>query len=281
MGFGDQPYLAYKHLDELHPHAHVVATNIQRNGKKIFLRKKELYKSLQITRELEIKHSLVASGRRRQQQEGQGAYRVQKFVRGETPVKPILSEVLRSVIPSYRYTSIDELNAVLGLYNIRAEAVTGAKNGQARKGLVFKPLGADGRPENGLNYIKASDFPFKPTLDNLEQKFSANQSLREAGRQRVVDSIDLTLFNISLSPSAFQTEMQARRISTVFQQDKEGGLKNIWYVDHDTKAVFDGGALGNRYTAASISQRCVTEEVYQQEQVQQQQRLRHRLPSGL
>ncbi|MGB3180576.1 MAG: relaxase/mobilization nuclease domain-containing protein [Cyclobacteriaceae bacterium] len=35
IGFGDQPYLVYKHFDTNHPHIHLVTTNIRSNGSRI------------------------------------------------------------------------------------------------------------------------------------------------------------------------------------------------------------------------------------------------------
>src|SRR5665811_657562 len=37
IGFADQPYLVYQHLDAGHPHIHIVSTNIQKDGKRISL----------------------------------------------------------------------------------------------------------------------------------------------------------------------------------------------------------------------------------------------------
>ncbi|MCW3108178.1 MAG: relaxase, partial [Segetibacter sp.] len=35
IGFGDQPYLVYKHNDASHDHVHIVTTNMQAEGKRI------------------------------------------------------------------------------------------------------------------------------------------------------------------------------------------------------------------------------------------------------
>lgn len=35
IGFGDQPYLVYRHLDAAHHHVHIATTNMQANGKRI------------------------------------------------------------------------------------------------------------------------------------------------------------------------------------------------------------------------------------------------------
>ncbi|MCX2492626.1 relaxase/mobilization nuclease domain-containing protein [Pedobacter sp. PF22-3] len=35
IGFGDQPFLVYRHADSAHPHIHIVTTNIQKDGERI------------------------------------------------------------------------------------------------------------------------------------------------------------------------------------------------------------------------------------------------------
>ena len=37
IGFGNQPYLVYKHNDAAHPHVHIVSTNIKSSGERISL----------------------------------------------------------------------------------------------------------------------------------------------------------------------------------------------------------------------------------------------------
>ena len=37
IGFKEQPYLVYEHLDAGHPHIHIVSTNIQQDVKRISL----------------------------------------------------------------------------------------------------------------------------------------------------------------------------------------------------------------------------------------------------
>lgn len=37
IGFGEQPYLVYRHQDAAHPHIHIVTTNIRENGTRMNL----------------------------------------------------------------------------------------------------------------------------------------------------------------------------------------------------------------------------------------------------
>ena len=277
LGFGSQPFLFYRHSDTPNHHGHIVSTNIKHDGQQIYLKRSDYYHSKTISQEIEQKYGLSPSGKRLPDEEWQRQNPVQKVEYGKNALYPALSSVLAHVIPHYLYTGVEELNAVLKLYNVSADRGREHSSTYQHGGLIYKPLDTNGKKPTP--YIKASLVNNKFTWNAIQNNFIANQSLREPHRQHILDSIDRTLFNASLSTSAFQQKMKRRRISTVFQKDKEGQPQNIWYIDHETKTVFEGATLGKRYTAAAISQRCISEEVYQQQQLKQQERLRLRLPS--
>jgi type IV secretory pathway VirD2 relaxase len=65
IGFGNQPWLLYKHEDAGHPHIHIVTTNIQADGKRIDTFNIGRNQSEKARKELELKYELVrARGRR-------------------------------------------------------------------------------------------------------------------------------------------------------------------------------------------------------------------------
>ncbi|HVW60104.1 MAG TPA: hypothetical protein VHC48_08725 [Puia sp.] len=87
---------------------------------------------------------------------------------------PALSNVLEKVVGQYKYTSLEELNAVLRLYN--AEAYRGREESRLYKtrGLIYRVLDEKGRATS--SQIKASDFDSKPTLDRLEKQFELHRT---------------------------------------------------------------------------------------------------------
>ena len=260
-----QPYLIYRHYDTLHPHCHVVCSQIQENGKRLALKLKDFYKSKELTVELEKQYSLIPSGMGIKQKERVQLAPLQKIVYGKTPIAPAFNRVLEAIIDKYKYTSLHELNAVLGLYNM--EAYRGKENSPAwqKKGLYYRTI----VPERGKKdvRIKASDIDDKPTLSNLEKKFQLNQSesLRPQHRQRVTSAIDWTLIKSSLTLNAFGKALEKERISAVFKKDAQGALEQVYYVDHQNKSVFDGAVLGGKYTAAALRKRCIPELEQRQE----------------
>lgn len=274
MKFGEQPWLVYRHYDSLIPHAHLVSSNVQEDGKKLKLYLGDLIHSRELTHQLEGKYSLHLANTASETENSLDFLQVVRY--GEQPLYPAMSKVLETVIPQYSYTTLDELNAVLGLYAMRASRGKEGSDSYRHGGLLYFPLKADGR--DGAICIKASDFGSRPTLRHLEERFAANQSLREAGRQRLETAIDWSLAGSPLSFEAFKEVMQYEGITVVCRQAGDGALRNVWFVDHNTRTVFEGGSLGENYSAEALSRRCIPEEQYRQQQEQREKKVEsHRL----
>ena len=259
MGLDEHPFLIYRHHDTMHQHLHIVCTIVQKDGHRFTLMKADFYKSKEVAKELEEKHSLLPFRREIQHEAEDKLQPLQKIVYGKTILYPNIEQIVKSIVNNYKFTSLSEFNAALSLYNIQASR--GKENGKIyqHKGLVYRAM-----QENKIlrhRYIPASSFKSKPTLKNLEMKFELNLSepRRSKNQQRVTVAIDWTLAKSALPLSAFKKSLEKERISVVLQQDKEGVLRNIQYVDHQTKSVFDGATLGGRYTAAAIQERCLPE----------------------
>ena len=275
MGFGNQPFLVYRHMDTPVPHAHLVSTTVNPAGNRINIQRAELYHSKALTSELEKQYGLQPNSMAMAAQNGQTSPK--KIDPAGMPLYPAMSNVLESVVPTYHYTNLSELNAVLGLYNMTASRGTQRSVTYRKNGLHYLPLKSDGHSTTA--YITASAFPSKPTLANLQIRFAANQALREPDRRRLSTSIDYALAGQKLDFNGFQQAMARERITVVAHKDNVGNLQTICYVDHHTKAVFEGNALGHKYAAPAIQQRCLSEQAYKLQQKTQAEthRQEHRL----
>ncbi len=261
MGLDDQPYLVYRHEDAAHPHCHIVTTRIQDDGAVHYLSLGDMHHAKEVTQELEEKWGLRRSLRHEEEMPLGAA---EKIVYGEKPTYAALRDVIDHVVPDYRYTSLDELNAVLRLYN--AEAYAGQPGSALREhgGLIYRVLDDDGKAVSSS--IKASLFESKPTLKNLEQRFSENEELREGQRERITAAIDWAFAGTELSPGEFTAEMEKVGVSVVYRHGKDGSLSNVWYVDHVEKTVYSGDALGGNFSARGLAARCITDEAWEERQ---------------
>jgi len=249
IGFEGQPFLAYRHHDAGHPHVHIVTTNIQKNGERISLHLLGRNQSEQARKAIEIKYKLVKAEDQKKQPE---RLKLKVAEYGKTETKRAITNIVREIIQTYKFTSIPELNAVLGQFNITADR--GSKDSRmfAKNGLVYWIT--DGRGNKMGVPIKASSIYGKPTLKKLEENFRLNEALRKPLRENLRQTIDQVMRK-PLTRQAFQEALKQKRIQVIFRQNEEGRIYGITFVDHENKAVFNGSALGKAYSAAVLTDR--------------------------
>jgi len=257
MGWERQPYLAYLHQDALHMHLHIVSSRIRWDEAPISLSMSNRFKSYEVSRHLEKRYGLYQAGIRVPDEEWKELHPVQALVKGTTSQLATMNAIMDVVIPHYNYTNLDELNAILQLYRVRASK--GEPGGVIRRngGLVYYPLTEDGRLSRP--YIKASRLQQRPTLRKLEVQFEINRELRLKQEERVTTAVDWVLYDTRLDLDAFKEALGNERISLV------GDNHQVWYVDHKARIVHSGESLGQRYDASGLFDRLVPKEVYQQE----------------
>ena len=261
IGFGNQPYLVYQHHDAGHPHIHVVSIKVREDGSRIDMQNIGRNQSEKARKEIEQDFGLVAA----EAQKKQELFRLKpvsigKALYGKSQTKMAIQNILENVLNKYRYASLPELNAVLKLYNVMAER--GTENSRIFKsgGLVYRILDEQSKPI-GVP-IKASLFYNKPTLKFLEEKFSGNETKRLPHKARIKNAIDMTLLaKKELPVDELIKALKKQGIDTVLRQNEQGILYGITYIDHQTKCVFNGSALGKQYSAKAIQQRCLGKEV--------------------
>lgn len=257
---GQQPYLVYRHFDTIHPHVHLVCPKVGYDGARINVGKKFLMHAHAVSREIETTYCLVKQEIiQKWEHEKQEQSRAQKIIYGESSTKPALARVLETVMSTYQYTSLGEFNAALKLYNVQVAPAQNKLKTYKYKGLYYRVL--DEQSGKGIGTpIMASHFNSKPTLKNLEKQFVMHASARQQNLSRLQSSItapiDWTLRTKSYDLPGLIRALQKERITVVPERDKQGVLQRIYYIDHGTKAVFEGAALGPDYTAAAMLRRC-------------------------
>ena len=132
--------------------------------------------------------------------------------------------------------------------------------------------------------IKASRFDSKPTLERLEQEFASHQgeAQRQQHRLRVTATLDWTMAKKDMDLPTLRRSLEKERISMVWLEGGYEKARRIFYVDHETRAVFEGGRLGERYDAVELRQRLVPTISQKEKQVLlQRQRHHHTLKHEL
>lgn len=270
IGFGNQPYLVYEHRDSGHPHIHIVSTNIRSDGSRIPMHNLGKNLSEPARKRIELDFNLVkAEGKKQQLYELKPA--MVKADYGKMQTKRAIANVLAGVIDKYKFTSIPELNAVLNRYNVAADRGSEDSRTYKKGGLHYRLLNE--KSERVGVPIKASLFPGKPTLSYLQTRFEINENSRQQDKLRIKNAIDFALFKrINVTLDALKSILKKDGIDTVIRSNDAGIIYGITYIDHQTKAVFNGSSLGKNYSAKAIQTRCAqTPKIEQSSQLKAQQ----------
>ena len=260
IGFGEQPFLIYKHEDGGHPHIHIVSTTIRDDGSRINTHNIGRNQSEKARKEIEKQFGLINAERQKQLPTlGARPADAQKAIYGKSETKSSISGAVSAVFTHYKFTSLPEFNAALKQFNILADR--GGEDGRIYKnhGLIYRILDAEGN-KVGVP-IKASSIGCKPTLNNLEKKFAVNEFAKEPLKQRTKIAIEDCL---QLSPGNmknFVAALEQKGIYAALRQNAEGRLYGITFVDNQNKCVFNGSDLGKGYSAAAIHSRLVNASV--------------------
>ena len=244
MGFGDMPYIVVKHTDIDRHHIHIVALRVGTDGKAVSDRN-NFYRSKEICRELEREFGLRPAERQK--------------VSPDTPIEKINSEgdlkrqvaaVVKLVGMRYRFQSIGEMNAVLSLFNVRAEMTDGRVNGREYHGLVYFVTDDDGKVI--ANPFKASRLGKFAGREAIEGRFGrAKEKIDPAPTKRAVAGV----LAGATGKDDFVAKLKERHIDVVFRYTDEGRIYGATFIDHNTMSVLNGSRLGKEFSANALNER--------------------------
>src|SRR5258708_16607269 len=251
IGFGDQPYLVYRHNDTQVPHIHIVSTMITPEGKRIRDYNIGKDKSEPTREAIEKDFDLVRAKDHAQVEEHKyTAIDLEKVTHGEEPTKKAIQNRLKTVLDEYNVTSLSELNAILRAYNIQADPGEAGSRKRQHGGVIYKVQDRKGTTA-GIP-IKASAFNFKPTLDKLKEKFAIDREVRDHKVEDVRNRVATVLHQKPESLERLVAQLRKENIDVVVWSNDSGKIYGITFVDHENKIAVKGSEMGKEYSAKSI-----------------------------
>ena len=248
LGYGNQPYMVYKHEDIERHHIHIISLRVDDTGKKIndsF----EYQRSKTITRELEQKYGLHPA----EKQQRSEAYLPKKVTQQEGNVKGQIANLIKLLSIRYHFQSFNEYRALLSLYNISVEETKGEVRGRVYNGLVYFATGDNGNKTG--NPFKSSLFGksvgYKAIQERCERSKETikEKGFREQTKQKVATSI-----RENATRSEFESELKRNGIDVIFRTNDSGRIYGVTFIDHNTECVFNGSRLGKEFSANAFQE---------------------------
>ena len=253
IGFGEQPFLVYKHNDASHPHIHIVTTKIQADGLRIDTQNIGKNKSEPARIAIEKKYNLVEASSKNKKENTIKPIDIIGDGRTKLETKNAIAKVLNAVLTTYNYTSIPELNAVLKNYNVVADRGKESSRVYQKNGLYYRLLDTEGNKVS--TPIKASLFYQNPGLTFLEKRFLENEKTRKPYINLIKNKIDHTLNSAVKSIEELKEKLEQQQLQLICRTNPEGIIYGLTYIDHDCKYVFNGSKLGKAYSAKAVQER--------------------------
>jgi len=242
LGYGNQPYIVFKHNDIAREHIHIVSLRIDGEGKKIN-DKFEKRRSKQITDALERKYNLIPSSK------------VSEKAVTETPkvdttkgnIKEQVASALRTVLKHYRFCSLGELNAVLSKYNLAVEEVKTEFRGKKYDGLVYVPT-AD-KSNKVSTPIHASDIGrgvgYTAILNRIQKSKQTVKPLIPTIRNKVLQ----TMRTSPKTEEELRQRLEEQSLRVFIRKNESGRIYGITFIDDKEGVALNGSRLGKGYAA--------------------------------
>ena len=244
MGYGDQPYIVFKHNDISREHLHLVSLRVDENGHKL-PHDFEARRSMEILRDLERKYNLHPSVKGEEQADKVGLHKVNYR---EGNVKQQISSIVRSCLRNYKCSSYGEFRTLLELFNVSVEERTGTIDGRNYAGIVYGALTDDGY---GIGT------PFKSSRIGKDVGYKALQKYYERSKSALkqdgsLDRLRQTVRD-AMSPNNTRNEfrqlLKVENIDAIFRINPIGRIYGVTFIDHNDGIVANGSVLGKEFSA--------------------------------
>ena len=242
LGYGNQPYIVFKHNDIAREHIHIVSLRIDDEGKKIN-DKFEKRRSKQITDALERKYNLIPSSKVSNKEEVE----TPKVDISKENIKEQVSNVVRMVMKHYHFCSLGELNAILSVYNLAVEEVKTEFRGKKYDGQVYVPT--DEKGNKAGTPIHASDIGrgvgYTAVQNRMQKSKQAIKPLIPAIRNKVLQ----TMRTSPKTKEELLQRLEEQGLRVVIRKNEGGRIYGITFIDDKEGIALNGSRLGKGYAA--------------------------------
>ena len=242
LGYGNQPYIVFKHNDIAREHIHIVSLRVDSRGRKIN-DKFEKRRSKKITDALERKFGLIPSSK----VTDKAMKEMPKIDTTQRNIKEQVSNVVRMVLKHYHFCSLGELNAILSAYNLTVEEVKTEFRGKKYDGQVYVPT--DDKGNKVSTPIHASDIGrgvgYTAVQNRMQKSKRAIKPLIPAIRHRILK----VMCSSPQTEKVLQQRLKEQGLRTVVRKNEGGRIYGITFIDDKEGVALNGSRLGKGYAA--------------------------------
>ena len=247
LGYGNQPYIVFKHNDIAREHIHIVSLRVDFDGNKIN-DKFEGRRSKKITNALEKKYNLIPSSK------------VSERTTTETPkvnvvqgnIKEQVANTVRSAMKHYTFCSLGELNAVLRKYNLAVEEVKTEYRGKQYDGLVYVPT--DDKGNKVSTPIDGSDIGRGVGYTAVQNKMLKSKQMVKPLIPTVRRKVLEVMRTSPHTEERLRQRLEKQGLQVVIRKNDNGRIYGITFIDDEKGIALNGSRLGKGYAANKFNE---------------------------
>ena len=247
LGYGNQPYIVFKHNDIAREHIHIVSLRVDFDGNKIN-DKFEGRRSKKLTNALEKKYNLIPSSK------------VSERTTTETPkvnvvqgnIKEQVANTVRSAMKHYTFCSLGELNAVLRKYNLAVEEVKTEYRGKQYDGLVYVPT--DDKGNKVSTPIHASDIGRGVGYTAVQNKMLKSKQMVKPLIPTVRRKVLEVMRTSPHTEERLRQRLEKQGLQVVIRKNDNGRIYGITFIDDEKGIALNGSRLGKGYAANKFNE---------------------------
>ena len=162
-------------------------------------------------------------------------------------IKRQVANTVKMVGMRWKFQSMGEYNAILGLYNVRCEQTDGRVNGREYHGLVY--FATDDNGNTIATPFKASRLGKFASRTAIDHRF-----------ERAKDKIDIKptkrmvaeAMTSASGKDDFIAGLKERNIDLVLRYTEDGRIYGATFIDHNTMTVLNGSRIGKEFSANAL-----------------------------
>ena len=242
LGYGNQPYIVFKHSDIAREHIHIVSLRVDSRGWKIN-DKFEKQRSKKITDSLERKSGLIPSSK----VSGKVETETPKVDIGKGNIKEQVASVVRMVLGHYRFCSLGELNTILSAYNLAVEEIKTEFRGKKYDGLVYVPT--DDKGGKISTPIHASDIGRGVGYTAIQNRIQKSKQTVKPLIPTVRNKVLQTMRTSPNTEKELRQRLEEQGLRVVIRKNDNGRIYGITFIDDEQGVALNGSRLGKGYAA--------------------------------
>lgn len=246
LGYGNQPYIVFKHEDIDRHHLHIVSIRVGLDGKRLnndYIHRR----SKRITDALECKYALLPGNKK----QGIQKHPLKQINPEEGNLKSQIGNILKHISEHYQFRSMGEYRALLSLYGVTVDEARGIAFGREYRGLIYTALNKNG--EKTGKPIKSSRIGKFAGTEALDKHFlNSKDILKDKQLLAAIRKELLSELCTNYTARMFTEALRLKGIDTILRYTESGRIYGVTFIDHNQGYVLNGSHLGKELSANAL-----------------------------